>query len=83
MKRQHIASMVIGSAAICVVGMALAAQDKYTLPLGLRGFIFNRFTENWSEFAAAAVLGSLPLMVVFLLTQRYLVSGRARGADKG
>ena len=31
MKRQHIASMVIGSAAICVVGMALAAQDKYTL----------------------------------------------------
>ena len=60
-----------------------AAQDKYTLPLGLRGFIFNRFTENWSEFAAAAVLGSLPLMVVFLLTQRYLVSGLARGAVKG
>jgi ABC-type maltose transport system permease subunit len=29
------------------------------------------------------VLGSLPLMVVFLLTQRYLVSGLARGAVKG
>ena len=31
------------------------AQDKFTLPLGLRGFIFQRFTENWGEFAAAAV----------------------------
>ena len=60
-----------------------AVQAKYTLPLGLRGFIFNRFTENWSEFAAAAVIGSLPLMIVFLLTQRYLVSGLARGALKG
>jgi arabinogalactan oligomer/maltooligosaccharide transport system permease protein len=60
-----------------------ATQSRYTLPLGLRGFIFNRFTENWSEFAAAAVIGSLPLMFVFLLTQRYLVSGLARGAVKG
>ena len=31
MKRQHIASMAIASASICVVGIALAAQDKYTL----------------------------------------------------
>ena len=60
-----------------------ATQDKYTLPLGLRGFIFNRLTENWSEFAAAAVIGSLPLMLVFIIMQRYLVSGLARGAVKG
>jgi arabinogalactan oligomer / maltooligosaccharide transport system permease protein len=60
-----------------------ATQSKYTLPLGLRGFIFDRFTEHWSEFAAAAVVGSLPLMLVFLVMQRYLVSGLARGAIKG
>lgn len=59
------------------------AQDKFTLPLGLRGFIFNRFTENWGQFAAAAVIGSLPLMLVFILMQRHLVSGLARGAVKG
>jgi arabinogalactan oligomer/maltooligosaccharide transport system permease protein len=59
------------------------AQDKLTLPLGLRGFIFLRFTENWGTFAAAAVVGSLPLMLVFILMQRHLVSGLARGAVKG
>jgi arabinogalactan oligomer/maltooligosaccharide transport system permease protein len=59
------------------------AQDKFTLPLGLRGFIFNRFTENWGQFAAAAVIGSLPLMLVFIVMQRHLVSGLSRGAVKG
>ena len=59
------------------------AQDKFTLPLGLRGFIFNRFTENWGQFAAAAVIGSVPLMLVFIFMQRHLVSGLARGAVKG
>jgi arabinogalactan oligomer/maltooligosaccharide transport system permease protein len=60
-----------------------ATSSKYTLPLGLRGFIFNRFTENWGEFAAAAVVGSLPVMIVFMVMQRHLVSGLARGAVKG
>jgi arabinogalactan oligomer/maltooligosaccharide transport system permease protein len=60
-----------------------ASSNKYTLPLGLRGFIFNRFTENWSEFAAAAVVGSLPVLIVFMAMQRHLVSGLARGAVKG
>jgi arabinogalactan oligomer/maltooligosaccharide transport system permease protein len=60
-----------------------ATGSKYTLPLGLRGFIVDRFTEHWSEFAAAAVVGSLPVMLVFMLMQRHLVSGLARGAVKG
>jgi arabinogalactan oligomer / maltooligosaccharide transport system permease protein len=59
------------------------AQEKFPLPLGLRGFIFQRFTENWGQFAAAAVVGSLPLMIVFIFMQRHLVSGLARGAVKG
>jgi arabinogalactan oligomer / maltooligosaccharide transport system permease protein len=59
------------------------AQEKFTLPLGLRGFIFQRFSENWGSFAAAAVLGSIPLMLVFIAMQRYLVSGLSRGAVKG
>ena len=59
------------------------AQEKFPLPLGLRGFIFQRFTENWGQFAAAAVCGSVPLMLVFIFMQRHLVAGLARGAVKG
>jgi arabinogalactan oligomer / maltooligosaccharide transport system permease protein len=57
--------------------------SKNTLPLGLNGFIFNQFAQHWTQFAAAAVVGSIPLMVVFMLMQRYLVAGLARGAVKG
>ncbi len=55
----------------------------YTVALGLRGFINNAFEQNWTDFAAAAVLGSVPLLLIFLAAQRFLVAGLARGAVKG
>lgn len=57
--------------------------SNYTVALGLHGFIQNAFTQNWTDFAAASVLGSLPLLIVFLSAQRFLVAGLARGAVKG
>jgi hypothetical protein len=36
MKRQHIASMVIVSASVVVVGITLAAQDRFTLEIAKR-----------------------------------------------
>jgi len=59
------------------------SKNKYTLPLGLRGFIWDQFLQNWTVFSAAAVVGTIPLMLVFLLMQRHLVAGLARGAVKG
>jgi arabinogalactan oligomer / maltooligosaccharide transport system permease protein len=66
-----------------LTSLILTDNTKWTLPLGLNGFIFNQFNQHWTQFAAAAVMGSIPLMVVFLLMQRYLVAGLARGAVKG
>ncbi len=63
--------------------LVLSDPSLYTLPLGLRGFVYNQFSTHWTQFAAAAVLGSVPLVVLFLLTQRYLVAGLTRGAVKG
>ena len=37
----------------------------------------------WGDFAAAAILSGLPITVVFLLAQRYLVSGLSEGGVKG
>lgn len=66
-----------------LTSVILVDNTKWTLPLGLNAFIFNQFNQNWTQFAAAAVMGSIPLMVVFMLMQRYLVAGLARGAVKG
>jgi arabinogalactan oligomer/maltooligosaccharide transport system permease protein len=60
-----------------------SSDNNYTVALGLQRFITNQFLQNWTEFAAAAVLGSLPLLIVFMLAQRHLVAGLARGAVKG
>jgi arabinogalactan oligomer/maltooligosaccharide transport system permease protein len=66
-----------------ISSLVLSSPDLYTLPLGLRGFVYNQFSTHWTQFSAAAVLGSIPLMILFLLTQRYLVAGLTRGAVKG
>ncbi len=57
--------------------------SKYTMAVGLRGFINNQFGQNWNDFAAGALLAALPITVMFLLAQRWLVSGLAAGAVKG
>jgi ABC-type maltose transport system permease subunit len=66
-----------------LTSVILTDSGTWTIPVGLRVFIFNQFNLRWTEFAAAAVLGSVPLMAVFMLMQRYLVAGLARGAVKG
>jgi arabinogalactan oligomer / maltooligosaccharide transport system permease protein len=65
-----------------VTSIVMGSTSHYTLPVGLRGFIFNEFSQNWTIFAAGAVVASVPILIVFLLMQRYLVSGLARGAVK-
>lgn len=58
-------------------------EDKYTLAIGMQGFISGNFSANWTLFAAAAVIGSLPILVLFLSLQRFLVQGLTQGAVKG
>jgi arabinogalactan oligomer / maltooligosaccharide transport system permease protein len=66
-----------------VTSIVMNASSHYTLPVGMRGFIFNEFSQNWTIFAAGAVVSSVPILIVFLGLQRYLVSGLARGAVRG
>jgi arabinogalactan oligomer / maltooligosaccharide transport system permease protein len=55
---------------------------KYPLGVGVRTFS-TQFSTNWTVFCAAAVLGSIPILIVFFLAQRLLVEGLTRGALKG
>lgn len=58
-------------------------EQQYTLAIGMQGFISGNFSANWSLFAASAVLGSLPILIVFFSLQRFLVQGLTQGAVKG
>jgi arabinogalactan oligomer / maltooligosaccharide transport system permease protein len=61
----------------------LQSPGNYTLAVGLSLFIRGQFTQRWGQFAAGALLGALPIVVIFLLLQQYLVSGLTAGAVKG
>lgn len=60
----------------------LPNAEIQTLPLGLMRF-FNQFSGSYTQLSAGLVLGVLPLLLVYVLLQRYLVSGLAGGAVKG
>ena len=53
-----------------------------TLPLGLQNF-FNQFSGSFTLLSAGLVIGVVPLLIVYIFLQRYLVSGLAGGAVKG
>ena len=60
----------------------LKSNDTYTLMVGLGLFIQGR-TQEWGVFAAAALIGALPIVAIFLILQKQLISGLASGAVKG
>ncbi len=51
------------------------------LPAGLNQFIGYQ-TVDWNQMMAAALTGVLPVMIVFLFLQKYLVAGLTAGAVK-
>jgi arabinogalactan oligomer/maltooligosaccharide transport system permease protein len=62
----------------------LENPKTFTLAMALYGMVGQySTTKPWSEFAAMAILISLPVVVVMLLLQRYIVSGLTSGAVKG
>jgi arabinogalactan oligomer/maltooligosaccharide transport system permease protein len=60
----------------------LDTNRSYTLPVGLRTYVF-QFQQSWQYLTAGAVLVTIPALLVFLVAQRYLVSGLTRGGVKG
>ncbi|MFZ4651877.1 MAG: maltose ABC transporter permease MalG [Rubrivivax sp.] len=65
-----------------VASVLLTQQDQLTLAVGSKLFV-HEHNFRWGDFAAAAILSGLPITVVFLLAQRWMISGLAAGGVKG
>jgi multiple sugar transport system permease protein len=61
---------------------ALTEHDAETLPIGMRNFIGN-YSEDYGQLMAAGVVSTIPVMLAFFATQRWLVRGLQAGAVKG
>lgn len=64
-----------------VAAQVLQDTDMFTLPLGLKSFQASMSTQ-WGLYAAAAILVSIPVVVVFILLSNYLVGGLTVGGVK-
>lgn len=66
-----------------ITSVFLQTPGKMTLALGLQSFITNQFAAHWTLFSAAAVLSSLPIMIIFMALQKYIQNGLIAGGVKG
>jgi len=60
----------------------LSRKSAYTLPVVIQSYVQEQST-SWGPFAAAAILVSVPVMALFYVAQRQLVSGLTQGGVKG
>lgn len=60
----------------------LSASSIKTLPLGITSFVQSAGT-NWGPLSAASCIILIPVIIFFLMTQKYFVSGLTSGAIKG
>lgn len=58
------------------------SNEQYTLPVGLASMIPAN-GQRWGDFAAASILVSVPVVILFVLFQKPLVQGLSFGGVKG
>ena len=62
--------------------MLISTETRMTFPVGLLTFV-SKFSVDWGQMTAAAVLALIPACAFFAVIQRYLVQGLTAGAVKG
>ena len=65
-----------------VASVLLRHQEHLTLAVGSKMFLYEQ-KYLWGDFAAAAVLSGLPITVVFVLAQKWMIAGLTAGGIKG
>jgi arabinogalactan oligomer/maltooligosaccharide transport system permease protein len=60
----------------------LGRESAFTLPVVLQSYV-GEYDANWGAFAAGAILVSVPVMILFYVAQRQLLSGLTAGGVKG
>lgn len=61
----------------------LQTPHNYTMMVGLFHEIQGQYNTNWAVFSAGAFLASVPILIIYLLFQRFLVAGLSAGSVKG
>lgn len=58
-------------------------EESYTLAGGLYQLQANDYSRSWPLFSAAAILVSVPILIIFFCIQKHMISGLTAGGVKG
>ena len=61
----------------------LKTTEQYPMTVGLFIFTSGQFAQQWGVFAAGALIGALPIVVLYLVLQDQIIGGLTQGAVKG
>ncbi len=61
----------------------LRDKNNWTLMVGLYNYVSDNFARDWGKFAAGALVGATPIVILYLLLQDQIVGGLTQGAVKG
>lgn len=75
-------SFMTGWSEFIVARVIINRQSLYTLPLGLES-LSSTFQTEWANYAAGSIIVCIPVVVLFLLLSRFLISGLTLGGVKG
>lgn len=77
-------SFITSQAEFLLADVIIGANDEQrTLAVGLSRYILAGFDNRWGPFAAGALIAAVPVVLLFLFLQRFIVSGLTSGAVKG
>jgi arabinogalactan oligomer/maltooligosaccharide transport system permease protein len=68
---------------ILLAGVFLTDTSHKTLAVGLFGLVSGNHNTDYGEFAAGSLLAGLPVVLIYLYLQKFLVKGLTAGAVKG
>ncbi|WP_182534040.1 sugar ABC transporter permease [Fontibacillus panacisegetis] len=63
--------------------LVILSDRNKTLAIGLFEMITGRTNNEFTTFAAGAVLVAIPITLLFLMLQKYIIEGLKAGANKG
>lgn len=66
-----------------IARIILQSESNYTYAVGLQTFSTGPYETEWGLFTAASLLGAIPMIVLFLSLQRWIIGGLTQGSVKG
>lgn len=63
--------------------IVLVSEENWTLAVGMYQWVSDQLSARWGIFAAGTVIAAIPVLVLFLVLQKYIVGGLTAGSVKG